>query len=71
MAILKFEGSVSTNKVGSECKFTFEIDEEDLPENTNEREHTLNEIALEALWESGQIDWGYEQIGTEEKDSED
>lgn len=66
MAILKFRGTVGTNKVGSDCEFEFEVDEEDLPKNTDERKRALNEIGLEALWESGMIEWNFEQVGTEE-----
>ena len=66
MAILKFKGTVSTNKVGSECDFEFEVDEEDLPEDSGKREKMIHEIAQEALWESGQIDWTYEQVESEE-----
>ena len=59
--LLKFTGTVSTQKCGSECAFTFEVYEQDLPTDKNEREDYLNKIALEALWESGQVDWSYEQ----------
>lgn len=66
MAILKFKGTVSTDKVGSECEFEFEVDEDDLPEDAEERKATIHEIGLEALWESGVLDWGYEQVEGEE-----
>ena len=62
MAILKFKGTVSTNKVGSECEFEFEINEEDLPEDPGERERMIDKIALEELWEYGRIDWGFEEV---------
>lgn len=64
--ILKFTGTVGTIKVGSGVKFSFEIYEEDLPTNPDEREEAIDEIALEALWESGVVDWSYEQVGEEE-----
>ena len=65
MAMLKFRGVVKTNKVGSECSFEFEVDEEGLPDGPPERSKALNDAALEALWESGQVEWDYEQIDEE------
>ena len=62
MTIRKYKGYVRTNKVGSECEFEFEIDDEELPEDPQEREQEINEIALDALWGSGKIDWSYEEV---------
>ena len=64
--ILKFEGRVGTNKVGSDCTFTFEIDEEDLPNTPARRTEYIDKVAQEAMWESGTIDWSFEQVGEEE-----
>lgn len=65
--IRKYEGKVSTNKIGSECEFEFEIDDDDLPEdNPGKRERMINAIALEALWDSGIIDWGYEEVASKD-----
>jgi hypothetical protein len=66
--IRKYRGVVSTNRVGSECDFEFEIDDEDLPEDPGKRERMINEIALEALWGSGQIDWDYEEVDSDNSD---
>lgn len=62
MTIRKYRGEVSTNKVGSECSFEFEIDDEDLPEDPGKRARAIDKIALEALWDSGQLEWGYEEV---------
>lgn len=61
MAILKFVGTVSTNRVGSACRFNFEVDEEDLPDDPDKRRVKLDDIAQEAIWESGMVSWDYEQ----------
>ena len=61
MATRKYVGRVRTNNIGSECEFEFEVDDEDLPEDPDERAGTLNEIALEALWESGKVEWSYKE----------
>jgi hypothetical protein len=65
MAILKFKSTVRTDKIGSECKFTFKIDEEDLPEDPGDRDDVIHELAKEALWDSGTIYWSYEQVEDE------
>jgi hypothetical protein len=40
----------------------FEIDDEDLPEDPQKREDAINDRALEALWESGVIDWSFAEV---------
>lgn len=64
--VLKFRGTVSTNRVRSECTFEFEIDEGDLSKDPSRREQEIDRIALDELWNSGQLSWGYEQIEEEE-----
>lgn len=59
MAIRKFIGTVSTNKVGSDCEFMFEVDEASLPKGKQAREDYLDNEALQAMWESGQVEWSY------------
>jgi hypothetical protein len=59
MAILKFIGTVSTNKVGSDCEFTFEVYEASLPKGKQARQDYLDAEALNAMWESGQVEWSY------------
>jgi len=63
-------GRVGTNKVGSECDFEFEVDEEDLPLDPEKRKEVIEDMAREAMWDSGKVDWNYEQVG-EEDDSEE
>lgn len=70
MATLRFAGTVGTRKVGSECEFEFEIDEADLPEDATAREEYIDKAALEAVWESGIIDWSFEQVGEEDEGEE-
>jgi hypothetical protein len=48
----KFKGVIRTNKIGSDCNFEFEVDE-------NATEEEIDEIAKEVAFES--IDWYYEQ----------
>lgn len=67
MAIRKYIGTVSTNKVGSGCEFEFEIDDEDLPEDPEEARSVINNIALEALWDSGKINWAYGEVAESEE----
>jgi hypothetical protein len=64
MTIRKYRGEVSTRKVGSKSTFEFEIDDEDLPEDPQEHEDAINDRALEALWESGVIDWSFGEVGS-------
>lgn len=64
MALRKYIGTVSTNKVGSECDFEFEVDDEELPAEKNARADALEKIASEALWGSGMIDWSFEEKGS-------
>lgn len=59
MATLTFTGTVRTNKVGSEAHFQFEVEEEDLPDDPQKREEVLDQLGLEALWESGMVHWSY------------
>lgn len=54
----KFTGSVSTNKVGSEDQFEFEVDDD-------ATEEQIEEAGREAMWE--RIEWFYtEDEGDEE-----
>lgn len=62
MALMKFVGKVSTNKVGSECDFEFTVDEDDLPTDPDKRARAIEEMAQEALWGSGSFDWSYAQV---------
>lgn len=62
MTIRKYVGRVSTNRVGSECEFEFEIDDEDLPEDPIKRQREIDKIALEELWESDILEWGYNEV---------
>lgn len=48
-------GYVETNRVGSRCEFQICPVDEWLEMSEEEAE----QVALEALWESGQIEWGY------------
>lgn len=66
--IRKYEGKVHTSKIGSTCEFGFEIDDDDLPEDPGKREREINKIALEALWESGVLEWGYEEVASEDSE---
>lgn len=49
----KFTGSISTNKVGSECSFEFEADDD-------ATEDQIEELAREAAFDW--IDWNYEEV---------
>jgi hypothetical protein len=62
MAILIYTGRVGTNKVGSDCEFEFEIDTELCPTSEPERTDYIDKGAQEAMWESGIIDWSYQQV---------
>jgi len=48
-------GYVRTNKVGSDCEFEI-CSIEEWKELTEEE---AEKLALDALWESGMIEWGY------------
>jgi hypothetical protein len=61
MAIKRYRGTVSTNKVGSECHFEFEIDEDSLPDDLGERREVIEKEAQAAMWESGQVSWDFEE----------
>lgn len=50
----KFTGSVSTNKVGSEDQFEFEVDDD-------ATEEQIEEAGREAMFE--RIEWFYEEDG--------
>lgn len=63
MAMLKFEGRIGTNKVGSDCEFEFEVNEEDLPKNKEKRREYIEEMAKDAAFQF--IDWSYAQVGEE------
>jgi hypothetical protein len=59
----KFTAYVHTNKVGSDCKVSFEIYDEDLEELTDEeRNKLIDECAQDAL--AGAYEWGW----TEDED---
>lgn len=63
--VLKFIGTVRTNRAGSACTFEFEVDEARLPRDADGREAAINKAGLAALWESGQVEWAYEPAGEE------
>lgn len=48
-----YKGSVSTNKVGSNCEFEFEADDD-------ATEDEIEELAREAMFE--QIEWNFEVV---------
>ena len=50
---------VSTNKVGSECYDEFDIDDAEWNEMTEQEQA---DFCLEALWNSGMVDWTYEPV---------
>ena len=53
----KFEGSISTNKVGSGCSFVFEV-EDDASQETIESE------ARQAAFDN--IDWSFKEVSSDE-----
>ncbi|MDF2513720.1 MAG: hypothetical protein K0S04_3586 [Herbinix sp.] len=48
----KFVGSISTNVVGSECEFEFEVED-------NATEEEIEEAGKQAAFEY--VDWGYNE----------
>ena len=54
----KYKGRVSTNRVGSEVTFEFEIED-------NATEKQIEEIALECMWDC--IEMTYEEVESEDK----
>jgi hypothetical protein len=61
MALRKYIGVVRTNKVGSECEFEFEIDDKNLPTDPTARKEAIENIARDALYESGMFEWSYNE----------
>ena len=57
----KFRLSAQTNKLGSQCSLTFEIDDEDL-DGLSEYASSqyIDETAQEQLWQL--VEWGWEEI---------
>lgn len=60
--IRKYKGEVSTDKAKSISEFYFEIDDEDLPEDPNERRAAIDDIALEEMLESGKMRWDFGEV---------
>ncbi|CCL32396.1 TPA: hypothetical protein KOB88_001822 [Clostridioides difficile] len=59
---MKINICVKTNKVGSECEYELEIDNDDLEDmSEEEREEYINKIALDYALES-LIDWNWYEI---------
>lgn len=59
---MKINICVKTNKVGSECEYELEIDDDDLEDmSEEEREEYINKIALDYALES-LIDWNWYEI---------
>ncbi|EGT3945307.1 TPA: hypothetical protein KOR49_002200 [Clostridioides difficile] len=59
---MKINICVKTNKVGSECEYELEIDDDDLKDmSEEEREEYINKIALDYALES-LIDWNWYEI---------
>ena len=54
----QFKGYVSTNKVGSECEFEFEVEDD-------ATEGAIEEAAREAMFD--RIEWNYEEEPTHEQ----
>ncbi len=53
----KFRIFVATDRVGSKCEYVAEIDDEDLEDMSDDEK---DEVLLEALWDSGMVDWWWE-----------
>ncbi|EGT3641021.1 TPA: DUF7167 family protein [Clostridioides difficile] len=59
---MKINICVNTNKVGSECEYELEIDNDDLEDmSEEEREEYINKIALDYALES-LINWNWYEI---------
>lgn len=59
---MKINIYVKTNKIGSECEYELEIDDDDLKDmSEEEREEYINKIALDYALES-LIDWNWYEI---------
>lgn len=57
---MKLRVYASTNKVGSRCETTVEIDDEELEGmDANERNAYLEEMAKDALWQL--VEWSWEE----------
>ncbi|HBF7094271.1 TPA: hypothetical protein STX52_003233 [Clostridioides difficile] len=59
---MKINACVKTNKVGSDCKYEIEIDNDDLEDMSDEaREDYINKIVLDYALES-LIDWSWHEV---------
>ncbi|HDG7527535.1 TPA: hypothetical protein PFR81_002032 [Clostridioides difficile] len=59
---MKINACVKTNKVGSDCEYEIEIDNDDLEDMSNEeREDYINKIVLDYALES-LIDWDWYEV---------
>ena len=57
----KFRLWVQTNVIQSKCETIIELDDEDVPEDF-EADRDFNNDMLDSLWDSGMLDWGFEEV---------
>lgn len=59
---MKINVHVKTNKIGSDCKLEFEIDDDDLKDMSDEeREDYIDKIAWDYVFENF-IDWNWYEV---------
>ena len=57
----KFRLWVSINLVGCKQETVIDLPDEDVPEDWQTDGHFADDM-LDSLWDSGMIDWGFEEI---------